>query len=177
MKGDLVSFKADSDGSVRYGFLGMAPMMALERVPWYASPKLHWVVLGLGVAVFLATVIAAVRRFARRRFGTPRPEDAIPGRALVVSAALANLVFLVAVGTILGSSGGLLEGPLTGLKVALALPLLGLLLAIGAAVVSTRQWRSGVGTRGARLLYSSTVVVALLFAWSLSQWNLLGWRM
>ena len=177
MRDELVSFKAGPDGAVKYGFLGVAPMMAMERVPWYASPKLHWVVLGLGIFVFVATIVAAVRRFGRRRFGTPRPEDPLPGRALVVLSALLNLVFLVAVGVIIGSGGGLLEGPLTGLKIALALPLLGVLLAIGAAVVSARQWRTGAGTRGARLRYSSLVVLVLLFAWSLSQWNLLGWRM
>ncbi len=177
MRDELVSFKADADGSVRHAFLGIAPMMAMERIPWYASPKLHWVLLGLGVLVFAATIVAAVRRFARRRFGTPRPEDALPGRPLVVTVALLNLVFLVAVGVIIGSGGGLLEGPLTGLKIALALPVIGVLVALGAAFVAWRHWQTGAGTRGARLLYSSAVVVALLFAWSLSQWNLLGWHM
>jgi len=177
MRDELVSFKAGPNGAVQYGFLGVAPMMALERVPWYASPQLHWVVLGLGVLVFVATIVAAVRRFARRRFGTPRPEDPLPGRALVVTVALLNVGFLVAVGVILGSSGGLLEGPMTGLKIAFALPVLGAVLALGAAVVSARQWRSSAGTRGARLRYASVVVLALLFAWSLSQWNLLGWHL
>ena len=177
MKGDLVSFKADDDGTVRHGFLGMAPMMALERVKWYAAPELHWVLLGLGVLVFLGTLVAAVRRFARRRLGTPRPEDPLPGRAIVVTVALLNVAFLVAVGVILSSGGGLLEGPLTGLKIALVLPIIGLVLACIAALVAAWQWRSGEGTRGARLRYTSVVVVALLFAWSLSQWNLLGWHM
>ena len=177
MRDELVAFKAGPDGKVQYGFLGVAPMMALERVSWYASPKLHWVVLGLGVLVFIGTIVAAVRRFARRRFGTPRPEDPLPGRALVTVPALLNIAFLVTVGVVIGSSGGLLEGPLTGLKIALALPIIGALVAIGAAVVSARQWRTGAGTRGARLRYSSAVVVTLLFVWSLSQWNLLGWRM
>jgi hypothetical protein len=83
----------------------------------------------------------------------------------------------VAVGVIIGSGGGLLEGPLTGLKIALALPVLGVLLALGAVVVAARHWKTGAATRGARLRYSSAVVIVLLFAWSLSQWNLLGWRM
>jgi len=95
----------------------------------------------------------------------------------VVAVALLNVAFLVAVGVILGSSGGLLAGPLTGLKIAFALPVLGVLLALGAAAMSVRQWRTNAGTWGARVRYSSVVVVALLFAWSLSAWNLLGWRM
>jgi hypothetical protein len=175
--GDLVAFKQDASGHVNYGFMGNIPMMVLERVPWYASPKLHWVVLGLGIVVFLATILAAVGRFVRRRFGNTRPEDLLPGRWLLVTLALLNLVFLIAVVTIIGSSGGLLEGPLTGLKVALALPLLGILLAVGACIVALGHWRQRIGTRAARFRYTATIVVALLFAWSLSQWNLLGWRM
>jgi hypothetical protein len=177
MGDNLVSFKAGPDGAVRYGFLGAAPMMVMERVPWYSSPKLHWIVLGGGVLVFAGLIVAAVLRLTRRRLGTLRPEDALPGRVFVVVPALLNLVFLVAVGVIIGSSGGLLEGPLTGLKIALALPILGGLLALAAVVMSLRHWQSRAGTRGARLRYSSAVAITLLFAWSLSHWNLLGWRM
>jgi CubicO group peptidase (beta-lactamase class C family) len=171
--GDLVAFKADGDGEATLGFLGLAPMMTLERVPWYASPRLHWVVLGLGVLVFVLTVLGAGARLFRRRFGTPRPEDALPGRWLVVALSALNVAFLVTVAAVLGSSGGLLEGPLTGLKVALALPVVAALLTLGAAAVA--QWRRGAGTRAARLRYGATVALALLFTWSLSQWNLLGW--
>ena len=174
---DLVSFKAGANGTVQYGFLGAAPMMVLERVPWYASPKLHWVILGFGVIVFFGLVVTAVLRLARRRAGTLRPEDRLPGRMLVVLPALLNLVFLVTVGAIIGSGGGLLEGPLTGLKIALGLPVLGALLTLGAVIVAIRQWSTGAGTRGARLRYASSVAIVLLFVWSLSQWNLLGWRM
>ncbi|HUQ84574.1 MAG TPA: serine hydrolase [Gemmatimonadaceae bacterium] len=174
---DLVSFKAGSNGSVQYGFLGAAPMMVMERVPWYSSPKLHWVILGFGVIVFVGLIVTAVLRLARRRAGALRQEDRLPGRMLVVVPALLNLVFLVTVGAIIGSGGGLLEGPLTGLKIALGLPVLGALLTLGAIGVAIRQWSTGAGTRGARLRYASSVVVVLLFVWSLSQWNLLGWRM
>jgi CubicO group peptidase (beta-lactamase class C family) len=175
--GDLVAFRADGDGPATMGFLGIAPMMTLERVPWYASVRLHWVVLGLGVLVFLMTILAAGARFVRRRFGTPRPEDALPGRWMVVALAALNVVFLATVVAVVGASGGLLEGPLTGLKVAFALPVLASLLTLAAAATAVLQWRRGAGTRAARLRYGATVALALLFVWSLSQWNLLGWRL
>jgi hypothetical protein len=38
---ELVAFKADPSGRVTHGFMGLAPMMALERVAWYESPTLH----------------------------------------------------------------------------------------------------------------------------------------
>jgi CubicO group peptidase (beta-lactamase class C family) len=175
--GDLVAFQADEKGRVVRGFLGAAPMMTMERVPFSRSTPLHWVLLGLGVLVFVGTILAAVGRFVRRRFGEARPDDALPGRWLLVTLSLLELVFLVAVGVIVGGSDGLLQGPLTSLKVALALPIIATLCALGAVYFAARHWRLRAGTRGARLRYSVAVAVALLFTWSLAQWNLLGWYM
>ena len=75
------------------------------------------------------------------------------------------------------SGGGFLNGPLTSLKVALALPVIGTICVLGAVYFASRQWRLGAGTRAARLRFSAATFVALLFTWSLLQWNLLGWRM
>jgi CubicO group peptidase (beta-lactamase class C family) len=175
--GDLVAFQSDSSGHIRRGFLGEAPMMTMERVPFSQSPHLHWVLLGLGVIVFVGILLAAAGRFVRRRLGEARPDDSLPGRWLLVTLSALYLVFVIAVVSILGGSGGLLNGPLTSLKLALALPVIATILTLAAVYVASRQWRTRAGTRGARLRYSSAVFVALLFTWSLAQWNLLGWHM
>jgi hypothetical protein len=175
--GDLVAFQADSGGHIVRGFLGQAPMMTMERVPFSQSVMLHWTLLGLGVLVFVWILLAAIARVIRRRFGTVRAGDVLPGRWLLITSALLDLVFLVAVVVIVGGSGGLLQGPLTALKVVLTLPVIATLCAFAAVYVAARQWRAGVGTRLARVRYSAATAVALLFAWSLMQWNLLGWRM
>jgi len=175
--GDLVAFQADSKGHIERGFLGEAPMMTMERVPFSQSVTLHWILLGLGVLVFIGVVLAAMGRFVRHRFGEARLDDALPGRWLLVTLALLELVFLGVVIAIVGSGGGLLEGPLTGLKIALLLPILATLCTLAAVYMAARHWRLGAGTPAARLRYSGAVAVALLFTWSLAQWNLLGWHM
>jgi len=175
--GDLVAFQADDKGRISRGFLGEAPMMTMERVPFGQSVTLHWILLGLGIFVFVGVVLAAIGRFVRRRFGEARLDDALPGRWLLVTTALLDLVFIVAVVVIVGGSGGLLQGPLTSLKLALALPIIATLCTLGAVYVAARQWRLRAGTTAARLRYSGAVFVALLFTWSLAQWNLLGWHM
>lgn len=152
-------------------------MMTMERVPFSQSVTLHWVLLGLGVLVFIGVVLAAIGRFVRRRFGESRLDDALPGRWLLVTLALLDLVFLVAVIVIVGGSGGLLQGPLTSLKLALALPIIATLCTLAAVYMAARQWRLRAGTAASRLRYSGAVFVALLFTWSLAQWNLLGWHM
>ena len=175
--GDLVAFQADSKGHIERGFLGEAPMMTMERVPFSQSVTLHWILLGLGVLVFIGVVLAAMGRFVRHRFGEARLDDALPGRWLLVTLALLELVFLGVVIAIVGSGGGLLEGPLSGLKIALLLPILATLCTLAAVYMAARHWRLGAGTTAARLRYSGAVAVALLFTWSLAQWNLLGWHM
>jgi hypothetical protein len=175
--GDLVAFQADSGGRILRGFLGIGPMMTMERVPFSQSLTLHWILLGLGVLVFVGILLAGLRRAIRRRFGQPHASDSLPGRWLLITLALLDIVFIVAVVVIVGGSGGLLQGPLTGLKLAMTLPVIATICTFAAVYVAARQWRAGAGTRGARLRYSAATVVALLFAWSLMQWNLLGWRM
>jgi CubicO group peptidase (beta-lactamase class C family) len=174
--GDLVAFQADPKGRVQRGFLGVAPMMTMERVPFSQSVHLHWVLLGLGLIVFAAILLTAIARFVRRRLGDARPDDVLPGRWLVVTLSLLNIVFVVVFAAIVGASGGLLEGPLTSLKLALVLPIVATLCTLAAVYVAARQWRTRAGTRAARLRYDGIVVVALLFTWSLAQWNLLGWH-
>jgi CubicO group peptidase (beta-lactamase class C family) len=173
----LVSFQADSGGHIVRGFFGPAPMMTMERVSFLHSVSLHWFILGLGALVFVATLLAAIGRFFRRWFGEARVDDSLPGRWLLVTASLFELTFVVVLVTILGSSQGLLNGPLTGLKVAFALPVLAALCVLGASYFAARQWRLGAGTRMARLRFSAATFVALLFTWSLAQWNLLGWKL
>lgn len=153
-------------------------MMTMERVPFSRSLQLNWIILGVAAFVFVAILVAALGRIIRLRFGAepPRADDQLTGRWLLVTLSILNLVFVAAV-LVLASSGGLLQGPLTGFKVALALPVLATLCALAAVYVSAGHWSGGAGTRLARLRYSTATVVALLFAWSLMQWNLLGWRL
>jgi CubicO group peptidase (beta-lactamase class C family) len=173
----LVSFQKDSAGRIVRGFFGPAPMMTMERVSFSQSVTLHWFILGLGVLVFVLTVLAAIGRFVRRRFGDARRDDVLPGRWLLVTAALLEVVFLVALVSILSSGGGLLNGPLTGLKVAFTLPVVATICILGAVYFAARQWRLGAGTTAARLRFSAATFIALMFTWSLMQWNLLGWRL
>src|SRR4029078_13445730 len=93
------------------------------------------------------TLLAAIGRFIRRRFGEARREDALPGRWFLVTASLFELLFVIVLVTVLSSSQGLLNGPLTGLKLAFVLPILAALCVLGASYFAARQWRFGAGTR------------------------------
>jgi hypothetical protein len=127
---DLVAFREDADGRVTHGFLGIAPMMALERAPRSEAMMLHRVLLGLALLAFLGTVVAAPRRWWRKRKGTALPGDDLPGRKTLVAMALVNLAFVGAVAMLALDPMSLMSGPLTGLKIALGLPVIGIVLAL-----------------------------------------------
>jgi CubicO group peptidase (beta-lactamase class C family) len=173
LSNEPIAFRADKDGHITHAFIGLIPMEALEKRSGLGSPRLHMFVLGLGLLVFLLTVGAAlVRRCTPKERRPPR----LPGRAWVVGLSAA---FLLGTGAILAAVSdvqNLLYNRLGKLDLALALPVIGALLTVGALVSAVRQWRAGAGTTWERLRYAAVVVVAVVFVWSLNTWNLLGWR-
>jgi CubicO group peptidase (beta-lactamase class C family) len=173
----LYAFDGDDSSPAPHLFLGDVPPMAMERVRWFELPELHWALLGISIATFLGVVAAAARRTWRRMRGRARPGDALPGRALLVAAASCNLAFAIVFAALASDPIELVTSPMTPLRIALALPVLGLAFTLGASIAALRQWRARAGTRGARLGYGAAVILSLVFAWSLGVWNLLSWHL
>jgi CubicO group peptidase (beta-lactamase class C family) len=174
----LVAFMADSSGRVIHGFIGEAPMMVMDRLPWNDSLILHSFILALVVLVSGGALWAAAPRYARRRLHRARPEDELPARGVAIGLAFMNLAFIVIVAALMARDvEGFVNDPPTIFFVALALPVLSAVLAVAAGAASVSQWKNGEGTRGARLRYDAVIVATLLFLWSLNTWNLLGWRL
>jgi CubicO group peptidase (beta-lactamase class C family) len=174
-----VAFRADPSGAITHGFVSAAPMMAMERWDGLRSPMLHRALLAGGLLVFAGFLVAAVARWLRRRRGDAAPDPAplAAGRRAMGFAALAFVLFVVALVAVASNQEALLSDSPTGLRLALVLPVLGLLLVAVAAWHTIRTWRQAAGSRWDRLRLTATVVAGLVFAWSLHTWNLLGWRM
>src|SRR4030095_14906053 len=139
----------------------------MEKRSGLASPRLHIVVLCLGLVVFLLTVGAAL---VRRLTPKERRPARLPGRSLIIGLSLAFLLGVGGVAASVADVQDLLYNHLGKMKLALALPVIGALLAVAALAAAVMQWRAGAGTRWERLRYSAVVVVALLFVWSLNTW-------
>lgn len=176
----LVALRMDEGGRVTHAFPSLTPMMALERMPWHASPSLHFLILGGGIVMFLGILVGgAAGWFRRRGEHVPEPRALQLGRWSLMVAAAANVAFLAAVVGLLAALGpwGFLATPMTGFVMALALPVAGAMATLVAAGAVGVLWRRGSGTGWLRLRYSAGVLVSLLFVWSLHYWNLLGWRL
>ena len=174
-----VVIRTDERGRPTHAFVSLVPMMAAERVPWYGTPPLHFALLGGGLLLFLAILVAApVGWFRRWRTGREEAEAVALSRRALLAAAATHVGFVVIVLAMAAPDPfAFLTTPMTGFALALALPVVGLLATGVAGWATWQQWRRGTGSRWSRIRTSGLVTVALLFAWSLHYWNLLGWRL
>jgi CubicO group peptidase (beta-lactamase class C family) len=173
--GTEVAFQADDKGNITHGFLDAAPMLVLDKQSRSQSPTLHRNILILGLATFIIVIIAAVvRRFGPRSLTAD--SSVTTGRRLLVTVAVLQLLFVLVVVIFASSLSGGFTGATTGFKLGLALPVIGVVLTLMAGWIALKLWAKGESTFGNRLRLTATVVIALLFFWSLNTWNLLGWK-
>jgi CubicO group peptidase (beta-lactamase class C family) len=168
----LLAFRKDSAGRITHAFLGDDPTSSEVKVSTAGSPKLHRLILGGGLTVFLLTVVAAVVRLL-----TGRDAKGLPDRKLLVAVALAFLLSVVALAFLPLSIQSIIYDRLGGIKYVLIFPVVGALLTVWAAVAAIRQWRVGTSPVMARVRFTVVVLVAIAFVWSLNTWNLLGWKL
>ncbi|MBN2086449.1 MAG: beta-lactamase family protein [Anaerolineales bacterium] len=169
-------FRTDADGIITRAFAQDDPTTAFEKMPWHADYTLHYLILIGSAGLFLATLLAAlvcwiVRRFVKNAETLPRA--AVIGRRIFPAIAAAGLLFPA--GFVL-AFGGIAYGDTTLLSVVLALPVLLLVLSIGAGYFLVRAWEEKYWCAAERILYSLVLMVSAGFLWSLNYWNLLGWK-
>ena len=173
------AIRTDERGRPTHAFVSLVPMMAAQRVAWHGIPPLHYAILGGGLLIFLWILVAApLSWFRRRRKEGDDPSALRLSRRALVTVAAAHVGFFVAALLLVAPDPlGYLSTPMTGFIVALGLPVLGVLATGVAGWAAWLQWRRGTGTLWLRIRTTGLVTVALLFAWSLHYWNLLGWRL
>jgi len=169
-------FRAGTDGTITHAFAQDDPTTAFEKMPWYADYTLHYLILIGSAGLFLAVLFVSLVRWIVRRF--IKKADALPraasiGRRIFPAIAAAGLLFLF--GFVI-AFGGIAYGETSLLTVVLALPVLLLVLSIAAGYILIRAWREKYWHAAERIFYSLVLAASAIFLWSLSTWNLLGWR-
>ncbi len=163
------AFVPDRDGRL----LLHGDFASLERLPWWATRRASFWVLGLCGPVLLATAVAALVRLVRRPAAPPALRW---GRTLAALASTCTLVFVVA---LLGAALALgAQGFVYGLppwaRVAFVLPLLGAMLTLAAAGALGLAVRRRDGTRPSRSRLALAVAANLAVLVVLAFWGLLG---
>lgn len=172
-KDENITFFENAAGEITGISLRM-PFIAFYRLAWYQTPQLHWFVLGFGLLCFIVALVSGLRHL--------KTDRAVAGparyarRVAAATGLLLILFTILLVGSIAAGIDSLFMGyPLT-FKLALVLPLLAIPLALATLVFAVKAWREGWWTRYGRAQYSVIALFGLLFLWSLSTVNLIGWN-
>jgi CubicO group peptidase (beta-lactamase class C family) len=151
--------------------VGPFVFMPSERIAWWQAARVHALAAGASVLVLLSFLFGFFYRTG------PAPNGfRWYARPIMAGAAIANLAFLGAAAATASLGDRLVNGLPGFFRVALALPILSILLTTAALLLAIRIWRGGLGTRGARLHYSFAILASALFLAVLGFWNLIGWN-
>jgi CubicO group peptidase (beta-lactamase class C family) len=173
---NLLIFRSDAEGNIAGAFVNDDPGVMFLKLPGYADYTLHYGILLAAVCLFLAALLMAcgrwiVRRIRRKPNAEVRP--AVFGRRIINLLAL--LGFLFPIGFVLGFNG-IVYDKAEFLNLVLALPVLIIVLTAAALYFVVRSWRERFWSPAERIFNMLLLGVAGLYIWSLSCWNLLGWR-
>jgi CubicO group peptidase (beta-lactamase class C family) len=177
--GDLaIAFREDERGQVAYLFQGL---VALKRVSWARTYVFTRELALVCLLTFLVSLLVQVGRAAWRRLrgrtSDPARRQGLKRLIIRLSAVVCALNLLSAAafwGAVTLDTAMFYGGnyPLTA--VALYLPWLAGGLSLCLAVAVALAWARGLLTLGWRLRYSLPALAALVFAFWLYSWNLIG---
>jgi len=178
-QGKLV-FKEDDRGRVTLAFAGDIPHMALLKLKWPEQPMFHYFLIGFSVLFFLIAAVgwpvaALSRRICGRTIvGNPAPRGA---RFLAGLMGGCFLLFLILTAAAFSDLNEAMFGVPSLFKIALALPLIGAVMAVGVLGYTFMAWVKKYWYGCRRLTYTLIFVAAVVFLWVLYFYNLLGWRL
>jgi CubicO group peptidase (beta-lactamase class C family) len=176
-----VVFQEGEDGEIAYMFWSDLPIIVFEKLPLVERPIFQGGMVIISALLFLATVILwPVAAIVRRHYGISVPPEArLPFAAKLVAWG-ASALFLLFLGLFGGSlamdPNQIAFGPWPGLYRMLSLPLLGVLLALGAIFYALLIWLKDRGRLSGRIYYTVLTLAFLVFLGQLHFWNLLGLR-
>ena len=182
------AFQRDHEGRVRYLFRGTTTYRRLHWYETYVNQRrlviLFAFVLGITFLAWLLTPLIGElqRRFPwtqkltwRRPFGYVEPRPARAARAIAGIVALVDLGFLGGAALLI-TAPHLEYGPTTGVKLLLVIPLVATAITAGLPVLAGVAWARRYWGVFGRLSFTFVTLIAALFVWFLTYWNLLGFK-
>lgn len=177
-EGNRLVFRTDAAGNVTHLLMDQA---AFERISRWEESSLHFLFLGVSVAVLLSGAlgwpIAAIRG---RRRGLPFPIQIAPSHYRLIGWLVSALsaVCMIALGwTLLKMDDSeFLYGMPRRLVALLTLPPVIVVGSVVFAVLAAAAWRNGYWSRKARIHYALVALVCLALVPFMRHWNIIGFK-
>jgi CubicO group peptidase (beta-lactamase class C family) len=171
--GDKVVFWEDGNGAITHFFYADFPVIGLEKLAWHETPALHLSLIGIGLLLFLGTLIGwgivgvrGLGRGGRSALGTA-------ARWAAALMGLAALVFVVGFASLLADVNQAAYGLSPLFDLLLWLPRIMALLAAISLALAVMVWARRTWGLWSRLHYSLVVLFGLTLTWVMAYWNLL----
>jgi CubicO group peptidase (beta-lactamase class C family) len=175
---DKVVFREDSKGRITHAFFNQIPIMACVKLAWHKTPGLHYGLLAICMILFLSTLGWPVNALTKLLCRRKREIPGAPWLVRLISGGMSVLyiIFLMGMFSALSDYMELIFGVPPQLKILLILPILAVLLTIGALFFAYVGWKNKYWTVCGRVHYTLVVLASLVFLWFLAYWNLLGFN-
>jgi len=168
-------FREDRQGRITHIFV--SPTEAFVKLAWYEAPMFHYILLGVSMVIFLSVVAWPIEALRNRLKGKKKAGELRSRQARWVAGGMSTLYVLFLIGMVIVlSDPSMMYGVPPLLPFVLVLPLLAVILMIGALGFTVLAWKNKYWSFAGRLYYTLITLAALAFIWLLNYWNLLGFR-
>ena len=191
--GNIVFHENDA-GAADFLCLENVPIMAFERVPWYATAPFTEGVKNAGILILLTVLLWPMMAIARQAYENRDKETGAEeqpalfhmpfyARMIAGAAALIFLLFMFYLLPAVTGDAALIQSymydrttPAT-LAAALSVPVIAGLLSVVSAAFLIPVWKRSWWTRWHRAHYTLVVIGLFLMMWWVDFWNLLVYRL
>ncbi|MDX2245286.1 MAG: serine hydrolase domain-containing protein [Bacteroidia bacterium] len=177
-----IVFRENEKEDITHAFISDAPILALDRLPWYESPRLQLTLLTIcGVMFLLMVILWPISLYAHqvRRVSGGKTRSGIQHTALLAGR-FSSLAYLLFIGGFIALSGNFFDS--FAFEIPPALPYLQILPLVGGVLtivmlifipiaLKRRYWNTGT-----RLQYIFTAFAGIVFLLFLNYVNLLAWN-
>ena len=185
-----IVFHENDAGAVDFLCLENVPIMAFERVPWYATEPFTEGVKNAGILILLTVLLWPMMAIARQAYEsrdeeTGAEEQTAPShmpfyaRMIAGAAALIFLLFVLYLLPAVTGDAALIQSYMydrttpAALAAALSVPVIAALLSVASAIFLLPVWRRSWWTRWHRVHYTFVVIGLFLMMWWVKYWNLM----
>ena len=185
--GNMV-FREDENGDVTFLCLENIPVLAFERVPWYATGAFTEGVVSVAIMFFLSVLLWPVLAVARRVYGKEddlMAERGLPFYARLVAfiASVLSIIFVFWLIPMGQADEGLINSYIwdqtlpSALVALLTVPVIASILSVVTAVFTIIVWKMRFWTFWHRIHYTLVTIGLILLMWWMNYQNLFFFRL
>jgi CubicO group peptidase (beta-lactamase class C family) len=174
---EVIAFE-EVDGKFQHMFIGGYPIFAFDRLSVIETPGFHAMVFSLTLLIMIITLIYwPLAYMVRRGYREERPTKLpLAAKFLAWFNIFFYILFFILIGIGFANPVDLVYGVPKVVEVALAVPILNIVLLLLMGFMMAWIWRENYSKRWNRVYYFILVLTFTVAIWQLNYWNLLGWN-